>query len=261
MTKSITLLFACLLSHQVGWAVPQNNNEVAAPDVAATADTGYVSVNVENVVVDTAGLVSATSGLSDAIVNLSGSITKLSQNPVALGQDDRAALLQAANSVQEASEALSLLAKNLPAVAQRSIAELSQAIENAHQAVADLSAGVQSASAGLIALTESLPEATEKGKQLIDAATQSVMVKTSTYTTIFFILLTLALVAVLYAFYKFLIAPILACFDQFTIIPSQIAEMTSYMKATSDNLVKMEAMRQPPQADPLAAPTQKNGEQ
>ena len=175
-------------------------------------------------------------------------LQQLSSNSEALSEADKQVLLNAVKSVDQASTALARLANELPQTAQRLSQQLPQVVENARQPIAELSSGLESARDGIYALTESLPQATDSVKDLVDAGLDSALVRISTYSVILIAVLALALITVVWFIYRQYLAPIAAKLEPLAVAPEHFAELSRYMKETSDNLRAMQTAADEPES-------------
>lgn len=216
------------------------------PSAATAQDSAapqrqFVTVSIDRVNIETEGLTRASVKLAESVDKLALALQQLSTNSEALSEADKQVLLDAVRSVDQASAALARLANELPQTAEQLRQQLPRIIENARQPIADLSSGLQSARDGIYAITESLPQATDSAKILVDSALDSALVKISTYTVILIAVLALALIGVVWFIYRQYLAPIAARLEPLAIAPEHFAELSRYMKETSDNLLSLQA--------------------
>lgn len=200
----------------------------------------FLRIQIDKIQIDTAGLVHATDTLSGNIDQLSNSIENLSKSNASLSTEDRAAIVTAAQSVDSASQAISKLASQLPITAAQINQDLTNIINNSASQITAISSGIQSASSGVIAITQSYPEAVENSKRLANEVLTSGLNTVSAYTTGFLVLLVLTIAAIVYVFYRIVITPIINKLDELQTIPAQLAEMSTQMAVTSNNLLKLQ---------------------
>ena len=200
----------------------------------------YMRVDIDRVVIDTEGLIVASANLAGSIEKLAQAIQQLSANSETLSAEQKEILLAAVESVDAASRALSSLANKLPQAAQDLTAQLPQMVRDARQPIADLSSGLESARGGIVAISESLPQATENAKQLVESTLDSALIRLSTYTVILIAVLALALIGVMWFVYRQYLDPLAQKLDALTGAPEHFADMSRYMKETSDNLLALQ---------------------
>lgn len=225
-----------------------------AADESITQNHPLVSISIDRVVIDTEGLTRASARLAESIDRLALGLQQLSTDSEALDAEEKQVLLQAVASVEQASAALTELARELPQTAQNLSQQLPQVVENARQPIAELSSGLQSARDGIYAITESLPQATDSAKDLVNSALDSAMVKISTYSILLIVALALALIGVVWFVYRQYLAPIAARLEPLAVAPEHFAELSRYMKETSDNLLALQSATAPPEAGPREPP-------
>lgn len=216
---------------------------VAAESGAVAENNGspqYMRVDIDRVVIDTEGLIVASSSLAASIEKLAQAIQQLSANSATLSAEEKEILLGAVESVDAASRALSSLANQLPQTAQDLTAQLPQMVRDARQPIAELSSGLASARDGIVAISESLPQATENAKQLVNATFDSALIRLSTYTIILIAVLALALIGVMWFVYRQYLDPLAQKLEALTGAPEHFADMSRYMKETSDNLLALQ---------------------
>ena len=216
---------------------------VAAESAAGAENNGspqYLRVDIDRVVIDTEGLILASSKLAASIENLAQAIQQLSANSEALSAEEKEILLGAVESVDAASRALSSLANQLPQTAQDLTSRLPQMVQDARQPIAELSSGLESARGGIVAITESLPQATENAKQLVNSTLDSALIRVSIYTIILISVLALVLIGVMWFVYRQYLDPLAQKLDALTGAPEHFAEMSRYMKETSENLLALQ---------------------
>jgi hypothetical protein len=210
----------------------------------------YLAVNIDRVEINTEGLTIASAKLAESVNRLARAIEQLSTGSASLNAEEKQVLLAAVSSVDEASQALAELARQLPRTAQNLTDQLPRVISDARQPIAELSSGLESARDGIFAITESLPQATENAKQLVNASLDSALIRFSTYTLILIGLLALALIGVMWFVYRQYLDPLARKLDALTGAPEHFADMSRYMKETSDNLL---ALQSAPGAEKLDA--------
>lgn len=252
MKSKILISLILLMTH--AFAAPVLADENAADESRQAAR--YMRVNIDRVVIDTEGLIIASGSLAKSIDRLALVVEQLSGNSEALSAEEREILLQAVSSLDEASLALAALAKQLPLTAQNLSEQLPQVVRDARQPIADLSSGLQSARDGVFAITESLPQATANAKDLVNSALDSALVRLSTYSIILISVLSLALIGVMWFVYRQYLDPLAQKLDALTGAPEHFAEMSRYMKETSDNLLAL----QPSSATRLPAEDARHGD-
>ncbi len=202
--------------------------------------TQYLSLSIDRVVIETEGVTQASNRLADSVDRLALALQQLSTRSDALDAADKQVLLDAIRSVDRAGSALAKLADELPQTARELSRELPQVIENTRQPIAELSTGLRSARDGILAVTTSLPEATDNAKLLIDSALDSALMKISAYSVMLIVALALALIVVSWFIYRQYLAPIAARLEPLAVAPEHFAELSRYLKETSDNLLVLQ---------------------
>ncbi|HKJ52975.1 MAG TPA: hypothetical protein VKB27_15840 [Gammaproteobacteria bacterium] len=244
MKRTILPLFILSMLHPFGMFAAVGGADAAIPE----SEPRYLRVNVDRVVVDTAGLAQASTALAASIERLGLAIELLSTNSDALDTEQKASLTSAVKSVGEASAAVRQLAEQIPRTADALSERLPQAIRDSGQPIADMSSSLQSARDSVQLITESLPQATENAKSLVNSVLDSAMLRLSIYSFVLIGLLALAVIAVMWFVYIQYLAPLTRKLDEISGAPEQFAAIARHMEHTSANLLQLEqhAARQPP---------------
>jgi len=215
---------------------------VAESPVADDPDrpTEYLSINVDRVVVDSAGLAAASASLAGSIDRLGLAIEQLSADSSALDDEQRQILLDAVVSTREASIALTKLAQQLPRSVQDLGDRLPQMINDARAPLADLSSGLQAAQSSVAMITESLPLATRNATQLVDAALDAALQKLIVYTVVLIAIIALALIGIMWFVYRQYIAPLTQKLNELAGAPEHFENMARHMEGTADSLLALQ---------------------
>lgn len=214
--------------------------EGSEPLKSIVKSSDYVSISVDNIVVDTDGLKQVTSQLSNSIDSLSGSIERLSMTSSTFDEQDRQALISAATSVSQASQALSKMSGQIPLAIQKLTRELPETLKNTQPQIAAISKSIQSASKAAISINDSFPETLSKGKLAMSEITADVMQKVTLYVGLILLMFALVLAVFMYVVYRTSIQPIANCLNELRVVPGQLSEMSVYMHDTSENLLTLE---------------------
>lgn len=209
-----------------------------SPPIRATSQsTGYLRIDVDRVVVDTAGLATASATLAESVDRLAAAIGQLSADDVDLSETEKQVLLDAVTSVDAASAALSELARQLPQSAQVMSERLPQIIADAAVPLAEISVSLLAARDSVAMLTESLPLATANTRKLVDAALDAAVQRVIFYTIALVAIVALALIGIMWFIYRQYLAPLTRKLDELVGAPEHFDNMARYMKDTSANLV------------------------
>lgn len=225
-----------LLMSTASWAASSADSTV---DESAQS-TEYVSINVDRVVVDTAGLAAASETLAGSVDRLALAISQLSEGSSDLTDEQKRILLDAVSSAQQASVALTELAQQLPQSAQGLSERLPQMINDARAPITELSSSLQSARDSVAMITESLPLATENATLLMDSVLDSALQKLIVYTIVLIAIIALALIGIVWFIYRQYLSPLTQKLDELVGAPEHFESMARHMKETSDNLLAMQ---------------------
>ncbi len=239
--NNLILFFASFLycSFCFGEINDNTNAAIVEGKYKEPTTNSIIRIKVDKIAIDTDGLIKATEGLSLGIQNLSNSIENISKKGVTLTPKDRDTLILAAHSVKNASKAITKLAEQIPLTTKKITEELPKVIINSQQPIEKISESIQAASTGVLAITQSLPEFVSESKKLGEEFADAILIKVSIYTTVFFTLLLLIILAIVYFVYSKVLDPIITKLDEFIEVPAQLTEMTVYMKDTSENLLAL----------------------
>jgi hypothetical protein len=200
----------------------------------------YVSISIDEIVVDTRGLTEKTNQLLDGIERLSNSIEQLSTSNSSFDEQDRQALIAATTSINNTSQAISNLSQQLPLAIQGLTRELPDALKNTQPQIAAISKSIQSASKAAIHINDSFPDALSKGKLAVKEITVAIMQKITFYLSLILLMFALVVAAVMYIIYKASIQPIAVGLSELRAVPEQLSDMSAYMHDTSENLLNLE---------------------
>jgi len=200
----------------------------------------YLSINVDRVVVDSAGLAAASASLAGSIDRLGLAIEQLSTDSAALDDEQRKILLDAVVSSREASVALTELAQQLPRSVQDLGDRLPQMIDDARAPLADISSGLQAAQSSVAMITESLPLATHNATQLVDSALDAALQKLIVYSVALIAIIALALIAIMWFIYRQYISPLTQKLNELTGAPENFENMARHMEGTADSLLALQ---------------------
>jgi hypothetical protein len=223
-------LLLSLMSNTV-WAASSVDSSV--PESAQSS--GYLSIRVDRVVVDTAGLAAASATLAGSIDGLALAIGQLSADSAGLNDEQRQILLDAVASAHQASDALTTLAQQLPQSAQGISERLPQMINDTRDSVA--------------MITESLPLATEKAIELMDSVLDAALQKLIVYTIALIAIIALALIAIMWFIYRQYLGPLVRKLDELVGAPEHFEHMALHMKGTSGNLLALQQLTRQRGAD------------
>jgi len=213
-----------------------------SPPIGATSQsTEYLRIDVDRVVVDSAGLATASTTLAESVDRLAAAIGQLSADDVDLSDAEKQVLLDAVTSVDAASAALSELARQLPQSAQALSDRLPQIIADAAAPLAEISVSLLAARDSVAMLTESLPLATANTKKLVDSALDSALQRVIFYTIALVAIVALALIGIMWFIYRQYLAPLTRKLDELVGAPEHFDNMARYMKDTSANLLLTQA--------------------
>ena len=200
----------------------------------------YLSINVDRVVVDSAGLAAASASLAGSIDRLGLAIEQLSADSAALDDEQRQILLDAVVSSREASVALTVLAQQLPRSVQYLGDQLPQMIDDARAPLADISSSLQAAQSSVAMITESLPMATRNATQLVDSALDAALQKLIVYSVALIAIIALALIAIMWFIYQQYISPLTQKLDELTGAPEHFESMARHMEGTAHSLLALQ---------------------
>ena len=196
----------------------------------------YLSINVERVVVDSAGLAAASASLAGSIDRLGLAIEQLSADSAALDDEQRQILLDAVVSSREASVALTELAQQLPRSVQDLGDRLPQMIDDARAPLADMSSSLQAAQSSVAMITESLPMATRNATQLVNSALDAALQKLIVYSVALIAIIALALIGIMWFIYRQYISPLTQKLNELTGAPENFENMARHMEGTAHSL-------------------------
>jgi hypothetical protein len=200
----------------------------------------YLSINVDRVVVDSAGLAAASASLAGSIDRLGLAIEQLSTDSAALDDEQRKILLDAVVSSRETSVALTELAQQLPRSVQDLGDRLPQMIDDARAPLADIASGLQAAQSSVAMITESLPLATRNATQLVNSALDTALQKLIVYSVALIVIIALALIAIMWFIYQQYISPLTQKLDELTGAPENFENMARHMEGTADSLLALQ---------------------
>jgi hypothetical protein len=200
----------------------------------------YLSINVDRVVIDTAGLAAASASLAGSIDRLGLAIEQLSADSAALDDEQRKILLDAVVSTREASGALTELARQLPKSVQDLGDRLPQMIGDARAPLADLASGLQSAQSSVAMITESLPLATRNATQLVNSTLDAALQKLIVYSVALIAIIALALIGIMWFIYRQYISPLTQKLNELAGTPEHFENMARHMEGTADSLLAMQ---------------------
>jgi hypothetical protein len=224
------------LMSNTAWAA---STEGSAVDESAQS-VGYLSINVDRMVIDTAGLAAASETLAGSVDRLALAIGQVSADSAGLNDEQRQILLDAVTSAHQASLALTTLAQQLPQSAQGLSDRLPQMINDARAPITALSNSLLSARDSVAMITESLPLATEKATQLMDSVLDAALQKLIVYTVALIAIIALALIAIMWFLYRQYLSPLTQKLDELVGAPEHFQHMALHMKNTSDNLLALQ---------------------
>jgi hypothetical protein len=200
----------------------------------------YLSINIDRVVVDSAGLATAAASLAGSIDRLGLAIEQLSADSAALDDEQRQILLDAVASASEASVALTELAQQLPRSVQDLGDRLPQMINDARAPLADIYSGLQAAQSSVAMITESLPLATRNATQLVDSALDAALQKLIIYSVALIAIIALALIGIMWFIYRQYISPLTQKLNELTGAPEHFEQMARHMEGTADSLLALQ---------------------
>ena len=206
----------------------------------AQKSNDLIQITVDNLTIDTNNLISASNTLSASISELSKSITTLSNKDINLNNEERKTLLEAAENISIASKALSSLASELPNTTQKLSKALPDILKQTHQPISDISQSIESLGKTVTTISSALPQALINTKEIVDKATNSILIKLYLFIGVFFSLLLLTMGLIIFYMHRKLVSPITTQLNHLSVLPSQLNEMTSYMKETSENLLTLQ---------------------
>jgi len=209
----------------------------------ANRSAEYLSVNVERVVVDSAGLASASATLAGSVDRLALAIGQLSEDSATLSDEDKQILLDAVQSAQQASAALAELAQQLPRSVQDLSERLPQIVNDARAPLAELASGLQSARDSVAMITESLPQATENASLLVNSALDAALQRLTLYTILLVAIVALALIGIMWFIYRQYLAPLTRKLDELVGAPEHFENMARHMQETATSLQALQDAR------------------
>ena len=232
--NKILLLSVLLILVKPGTVLAVAAESPLIEDSARPAE--YLSINVERVVVDSAGLAAASASLAGSIDRLGLAIEQLSADSAELDDEQRKILLDAVVSSREASVALTELAQQLPRSVQDLGDRLPQMIDDARAPLADMSSSLQAAQSSVAMITESLPLATRNATQLVNSALDAALQKLIVYSVALIAIIALALIGIMWFIYRQYISPLTQKLNELTGAPENFENMARHMEGTAHSL-------------------------
>jgi len=232
--NKILLLSVLLILVKPGTVLAVAAESPLVEDSARPAE--YLSINVERVVVDSAGLAAASESLAGSIDRLGLAIEQLSADSAELDDEQRKILLDAVVSSREASVALTELAQQLPGSVQNLGDRLPQMIDDARAPLADMSSSLQAAQSSVAMITESLPLATRNATQLVNSALDAALQKLIVYSVALIAIIALALIGIMWFIYRQYISPLTQKLNELTGAPENFENMARHMEGTAHSL-------------------------
>ena len=252
MNRIVIAVFLLLFSRAGLSALPDEAGLSVVSDSSEKSDAPeYVKISVEKMVIDTQGLIEASSRLSKDLTNLSNSIKSLSAQDIAFGADERATILAAARSLEITSQAITELSQQLPLTAKTLSEKIPSAINNVQQPMQDLYEIIRLISKTSIEISQSLPTVIEKSRLLLNGLVDYILMRVYGLSLLFITLVLIVFAGFIYLGYRKTILPVLERIDEFKSLPSQLAEMSGYLKITSENLLELEQLKQTDSAPDL----------
>ena len=236
--NKILLLSVLLILVKPGTVLAVAAESPLVEDSARPAE--YLSINVERVVVDSAGLAAASASLAGSIDRLGLAIEQLSADSAELDDEQRKILLDAVVSSREASVALTELAQQLPGSVQNLGDRLPQMIDDARAPLADMSSSLQAAQSSVAMITESLPLATRNATQLVNSALDAALQKLIVYSVALIAIIALALIGIMWFIYRQYISPLTQKLDELTGAPEHFENMARHMEGTAHSLLALQ---------------------
>jgi len=200
----------------------------------------YLSINVDRVVVDTAGLASASERLSASVDRLAQAIGAISAGDADLSDEQKRELVDAVGRVGEASAALQALAQKLPDSAERLGEQLPGVIRDARAPMVELGAGLEAARASIYQIAENLPQATENARRLVDSTLDSALWRLSIYSLLLIAAVAMALVGIMWFVYRQYLDPLARKLDALVGAPEHFDNLSRHMKQTADRLLALQ---------------------
>jgi hypothetical protein len=237
--KIIPLMLVALFAFNSATATAVSDENASVEPMA-----DFLSVNVDRVVIDTAGLATASETLAASVDGLAHAISQLSAENTNLTEEQKQILLDAVQSVDKASVALTELSRQLPGSAQGLSEQLPGMIDSAREPLADLSSGLDSARDSIQFIIESLPQATENAEQLVNATLDAAVLRLSIYTFVLLAAIALALIGIVWFLYWQYLGPLMRKLDELVGAPEHFENMARHMKETSDNLLSLQRSEQ-----------------
>lgn len=204
------------------------------------SNDGYLSLTVENVVVNTADLVRASETLAGSVRQLSEAIENLASSESVIAPQDRQTLLNTIRSVDDASKAIAKLALEIPRTADKFTTQLPAAIKDMQTPIADISSSLASTRESITTISQALPQATENARDLVNATLNSMLIRISIFTFFLVSILVIATVLAVTFIYKKYINPLMIRLEKLTGTPIHLENLSRYMKETSDNLLVLQ---------------------
>ena len=232
--NKILLLSVLLILVKPGTVLAVAAESPLVEDSARPAE--YLSINVERVVVDSAGLAAASESLAGSIDRLGLAIEQLSADSAELDDEQRKILLDAVVSSREASVALTELAQQLPGSVQNLGDRLPQMIDDARAPLAGMSSSLQAAQSSVAMITESLPLATRNATQLVNSALDAALQKLIVYSVALIAIIALALIGIMWFIYRQYISPLTQKLNELTGAPENFENMARHMEGTAHSL-------------------------
>ena len=232
--NKILLLSVLLILVKPGTVLAVAAESPLIEDSARPAE--YLSINVERVVVDSAGLAAASASLAGSIDRLGLAIEQLSADSAELDDEQRKILLDAVVSSREASVALTELAQQLPGSVQNLGDRLPQMIDDARAPLAGMSSSLQAAQSSVAMITESLPLATRNATQLVNSALDAALQKLIVYSVALIAIIALALIGIMWFIYRQYISPLTQKLNELTGAPENFENMARHMEGTAHSL-------------------------
>jgi hypothetical protein len=237
--RTLSLKTLCVLAlYFINGFCFATENPKASNTILPSAD--YVSISIDEIVVDTHGLTQMTNQLLDGIESLSNSIEQLSTSSSSFNEQDRQTIVAATTSINNASQAISNLSRQLPLAIQGLTRELPDALKKTQSQISAISKSIQSASKAAIHINDSFPDALSKGKLAAKEITVGIMQKITLYVGLILLMFALVLAVVMYIIYKASIQPIAVGLSELRAVPEQLSDMSAYMHNTSENLLNLE---------------------
>ena len=202
--------------------------------------TDYISISIDEIVVDTRSLTQMTNQLSMSIRSLSNSIKQLSTSDSAFDEPDRQTLIAATISINNASQAITKFSRELPLAMQSLTREVPDVLKQTQTQITAMSKSIQSAGEAALYINDSFPDTLSKGKVAMNEITVGIMQNITLYIGLILVIFVFILAAVMYIIYKTSIQPIAIGLSALRAVPEQLSDMSAYMHDTSKNLLNLE---------------------